>query len=93
MIEPFSSLRLKELSTSRELVRHAYHSTSTKRDEGPYDKRLASISRLLFSALQLLDATLDGEFSTIHTARGAVQRSNEILKEIHEVMHEGGVKT
>lgn len=88
MIETLSTPRLSELFASRQFVRHAYISISTRRDEEPCDKRLVSVSSLLFSALQLLDLTLDDEYVTVHTARGAVQRSNEIIKEIHDVMRE-----
>jgi len=88
MIDCISTRRLSELFTQRQLLRQVYISLSTRRDQEPYDKRLVSASSLLFSALQLLDSTLDDEYATIHTARGAVQRSNEIIKEIHEVMRE-----
>lgn len=89
MIETLSTPRLSELFASRQFVRHAYISISTRRDEEPYDKRMVAAAHLLFSALQLLDSTLDDEYATIHTARGAVQRSNEIIKEIKAVMRGG----
>jgi len=53
---------------------------------------LSSVLHLLFTALSTLDAVLDDELATEHMARGAVQRSNEIIKEIHEVMRKGGVE-
>jgi hypothetical protein len=89
MIDPLTTPRLSELFASRQFVRNAYISISTRRDEEPYDKRLVSAAHLLFSALQLLDSTLDDEYATIHTARGAVQRSNELIKEIGEIMLKG----
>ena len=55
----------------------------------PHDTRLVSISHLLFTVLTVLDAVIDDELATEHSARGAVQRSNEILKEINAVMRKG----
>ena len=92
MIETLSTPRLSELFASRQFVRHAYISISTRRDAKPYDARLISVSHLLFTAISTLDAVLDDELVSIHGARGAVQRSNEIIKEIGEIMRKGGVE-
>jgi len=92
MTEPLTTPRLTELFASRQLIRQAYGSISTRRDADPYDAKLSSVLHLLFTALSTLDAVLDDELATEHMARGAVQRSNEIIKEIHEVMRKGGVE-
>lgn len=87
-VDRLSHERLVELFLSRQQVRHAYVSMAELRDSGQSTPALIACTRLLYTALTVLDNSLDDLEANEHTARGAVKRANEALAEVKRIRAE-----
>lgn len=93
MVRPVEWLdheQLVPLFKTRQVVRYGYVQMAELRDNSEYNPELIACTRLLFRALTILDAAIDDQEATIHTARGALSTVNEKLAEAKKI-RAGGV--